>query len=211
MKAKKSLFVSYRNRTKCKPCTTFSLAFCARFRFSSVFLLFCLKVEGKENYETHVRFAVGNRFSVLQIFLLMHHYGVINIVLNEEVGNIYGFVLLCCSSSIGFRHFSDSSAFLGTFPVAAVDRQSEKLFSNYANRSFGSGSLTLQVNCACLTKFQSPRVFELSSREPSTCRIDGWKLQLNNSPTQSIFKFFACNSKSVSKALKSNEIEPIKA
>jgi hypothetical protein len=45
-------------------------------------------VENEKNYETHVSFAVGNRFGALQICLLMHHYGVINIAMN-----VYDFIL----------------------------------------------------------------------------------------------------------------------
>jgi hypothetical protein len=96
----------------------------------------------------------------------------------KKLENIYGFALLCCSLSIVFRHFSDSDAFLGTFPVAAVDRQSEKLFSNYANRS---GSLTLQVYCACLTKKPSGYRHENHQHAESTAGICSSLQQIPNS------------------------------
>lgn len=81
-------------KTKCKPCTTFHRWHFVPFLSSLGFCIFeKWKRQGKENYETHVRLAVGYRFGALQIFLLMHHYGVINIVSKKEVGNVYGFVL----------------------------------------------------------------------------------------------------------------------
>lgn len=81
-KQKKMIF-SYRERKKQ---TLHDLKFCWHFSWRKT----------EKSFKTHVRFAVGNRFESSQIFLLMHHYGVINIALGNRKCNKNIFTISFC-------------------------------------------------------------------------------------------------------------------
>lgn len=137
-----------------------------------------LSWDWEEHYKTHVRFAVGNRFESLQIFLLMHHYRVINIAPDNN-GKCYGFTL-----RFAFARFIDKNAHVRNV-LLDTSRTSNSSFDSSSTAFFNTRSkLTFHLERSAITNRVANKAVKnickwlekrlLTKGSISSCRARKW-------------------------------------